>query len=284
MGKTESEMYLALSKIDSSSNTENMTAYFAWYEKEFTPLKAPSTQKEERRIMLNLIRSFGKMSPMDIKPSDVYNYHAARSKATPDGADREKALLSSMMGKLMNRGIIDKNPCIGIKKNGSKVRDRYVTDLEFHTVRKYATKPMQAAMDIAYLTGLRLGDILSLTQDSIKNEGIYCRTSKTTKSIIFLWSQALRSAVDLANESSGDSLISNKYGHQYTASGFKSLWQRMIKKVVEKEGIERYQFRDLRTKAACDTDGSAQKLLGHSTDKITNRNYRILPEKVNPTR
>ena len=286
LGRTESEMYLALAKLTSGSNNVTMEMHFAKYLKEDTPKKAPSTQKEEVRIMGNLIKSFGKMMPTEIKPHHVFTYHEARSRTTPNGADREKALLSSVMCKLMNHGIVDKNPCLGIKKNGSKVRMRYVTDEEFEAVYKHASPIMQVAMSIAYLTGLRMGDIISLTKDDIKEDGLYCDTSKTTRAMIYNWSDALLDTINKAREHTGDStyIIANKHGQRYTASGFKSSWQRLMRKTAEAEGIERFQFRDLRTKAAEDTTENAQKLLGHSSDAITNRNYKVRPWRVNPTK
>lgn len=286
LGRTESEMYLELAKITSGKSGNTMASHFAKYLKEYTPKKAITTQKEEMRIMNNIIKSFGRMYSHEIKPHHVFKYHEARTKMSPNGADREKALLSSVMGKLMNQGIVDRNPCLGIKKNGSKVRDRYVTDDEFAAVLKHASPIMQTAMTIAYLTGLRMGDILSLTVANIKEDGLYCDTSKTTRSMIYNWSDALLDTINKAREYTGNStyIIANKHGQRYTSSGFKSSWQRLMRKVVELEGIERFQFRDLRTKAAEDTLENAQKLLGHSSDKVTNRNYKVRPWRVNPTK
>jgi integrase len=288
LGRSESEMYLALANLTTGVNahSDTMDMHFARYLKEDTPKKATSTQKEEVRIMRNLMKSFGQMRPAEIKPHHVFTYHQARSKTTPNGADREKALLSSVMAKLMNIGVVDRNPCLGIKKNGSKVRMRYVTDAEFAAVYKHASPIMQVAMSIAYLTGLRMGDIISLTQADIKEDGLYCDTSKTTRAMIYNWSDALLDAINKAREHTGNStyIIANKHGQRYTASGFKSSWQRLIRQASEAENIERFQFRDLRTKAAEDTSENAQRLLGHSSDKITNRNYKVRPWRVNPTR
>lgn len=285
LGKTESEMYRALSDLNAiGGNT--MLAYFDRYTKEDTPKKAVSTQKMEAYSMANLQRVFGEMKPENIKPSHVYKYHTLRSKTAKASADREKALLSSVMNKVMMEGIINTNPCTGVKKNPSKPRDRYVTDQEFQAVRKHASPILRATMDIAILTGLRMGDILKLTTDDLKEKGIYCKTSKTTRALIFLWSEALHDAIEHARASSNGEhyIISNKHGQRYTASGFKSLWQRTIKRACQAENIERFQFRDLRTKAGCDLVGDATRLLGHSSDKITKRHYEILPWEVKPTK
>jgi len=284
LGKTESDMYRALAEIKTIGGA-NMHAHIEKYIKEITPTKAATTQKLELLIVQNLIKSFGKMMPHEIRPSHIYQYHQARSKKTKAGADREKALISSIMNYLMMNGVVDKNPCIGVKKNGSNARDRYVTDEEYKQVRTLATPIVQAAMDIAFLTGLRLGDILSLTDENIKEDGIHHQTSKTGRKMIFKWSNALIDAVALARKAGNNSrhIIANRHGQRYTASGFKSAWQRLCRKAAD-AGIDRFQFRDLRTKAACDTKGNATKLLGHSSDKVTKRFYEIKPWEVEPTK
>ena len=215
LGKTESEMYRSLSDLNKiGGNT--MLAYFDRYSKEDTPKKAISTQKMEVYTMANLCRVFGNMLPTDIKPSHVYKFHTLRSKTSKASADREKALLSSVMNKIMMEGIIDINPCYGVKKNPAKPRDRYVSDDEFQAVRKHSSPILQAAMDIAILTGLRMGDILKLTVDDLKEKGLYCQTSKTTRALIFLWSPALIEAIEHAKNASngGHFIISNKHGQR----------------------------------------------------------------------
>ena len=287
LGSTEHEMYRSLADLHSLGTKDvTMDNHFQRYLKEDTPKKAISTQKMEVYSMKNLQAVFGKMEPKAIQPHHVYKFHKERSKSSRASANREKSLLSSVMNKLMMEGIINANPCIGVKKNSTKPRQRYVTDMEFNLVRKHAPPILQAAMDIAILTGLRMGDILNLTKDSIKEKGLYCQTSKTTRALLFLWSPALFEAINLAQRSSNDGyyIISNKHGQRYTSSGFKSLWQRTIKKACQIEDIERFQFRDLRTKAACDSKDDPTRLLGHSSDKVTKLHYQINTWQVKPTR
>jgi len=285
LGKTESDMYRELANLTTPGNA-SMQVYIEQYLKEVTPTKAVSTQKNELPCAINLMKVFGKMKPNAIKSKHVYQYHAARSKTSTAGADREKALLSSVMNGLMMQGIVDKNPCIGVKKNGTQARERYVTDDEYISVHTMATPIMQVAMDIALLTGLRMGDILRLTYDNIQEDGLHVQTSKTGRKMIYKWSDALLDAIRCAKQNNGNSrcyIIANKQGQRYTSSGFKSAWQRLCRKAAS-EGIARFQFRDLRTKAACDTKGNATQLLGHSSDAVTKRFYQVKPWEVEPTK
>jgi integrase len=51
-------------------------------------------------------------------------------------------------------------------------------------------------MEIAWLTGLRRDDILSITRDQVTDDGLYVPTSKTGKPLLFEWTEELREVVD----------------------------------------------------------------------------------------
>lgn len=71
-----------------------------------------------------------------------------------------------------------------------------------------------------------------------------------------------------------------------TADGFDSIWQRFMKKALEKTALkERFTEHDLRAKVASDTESEhARQLLGHATQEITERIYRRKANLVKPTR
>jgi len=71
-----------------------------------------------------------------------------------------------------------------------------------------------------------------------------------------------------------------------TANGFDSIWQRFMKKALEKSDLkERFTEHDLRAKVASDTESEhARILLGHANIEITNRVYRRKATKVKPIR
>jgi integrase len=71
-----------------------------------------------------------------------------------------------------------------------------------------------------------------------------------------------------------------------SADGFDSIWQRFMKKTLEKTAlINRFTEHDLRAKVASDTESEhARQLLGHATQEITDRVYRRKAEVVRPTK
>jgi integrase len=66
---------------------------------------------------------------------------------------------------------VDTNPCRDVRKFSEPKRERYVTDAEYNAVHKLASPMMRVAMDLAVLTGLRRGDLLTLTRHNLSDEG-----------------------------------------------------------------------------------------------------------------
>ncbi len=142
-------------------------------------------------------------------------------------------------------------------------------------------------MDIALMTGLRLGDVLSLQLQNITKAGLEVRTGKTGKELVFEWTPELRASVDRAIALRGNAasmfLICSGRGHRYTTDGFKSIWQRLIKKCLADSVIDHtFQFRDLRGKTGSDAED--ENLLGHQDKRTLQRHYKRKPQKVTPLR
>lgn len=63
--------------------------------------------------------------------------------------------------------LVDSNPTRDLRFPKGGRRTRYVNDAEFQAVRGICSARLQAAMDLAYLTGQRQGDILAMRWDHI---------------------------------------------------------------------------------------------------------------------
>lgn len=89
-----------------------------------------------------------------------------------------------------------------------------------------ASPALKAYLLLKLLNGLRRGDLLRLSLESLPANGIHVRMSKTGACYVSL---------------------------QKTASGFDSLWRRFMSKVLRGTSIrERFQEKDLRKKTASD--------------------------------
>ncbi len=262
------------------------------YMKEVAPKKAPRTYKNNLYEVRTLRAVFGRMCPEEVTPQDIYAYMDARN--APVAANREKALLSHIFSYGIRWGVLTNNPCRNVARTPEEARDRYVEDWEYEAVWKLAPQAIQCAMDLACITGLRMGDIIYLNiRDNIRNDGLYVEArkrqkNKKKKKLLFEWTPELRGVVDRCKTLRGKItslyLICNRQGQRYTEDAFKSLWQRVIRQAVKKRAIsERFTFHDLRAKAGSDAENPTE-LLDHDDPRTTNRVYRRKLRRVTPTR
>ncbi len=226
------------------------------------------------------------MLPDDMTQQMIYQYMDERS-AFPTAARHDVTLLGHVFVKAIRWGAATKNPARGIEKPKSKPRDRYVTDKEFLAVRELAIPPLQVAMDLALLTGLRRGDILNLTRDSLTEEGLLVKTSKTNKGLLFDYTDELNEVISRAKklrpQLPGYYLVRTRQGKQYSGPGFAANWRRLMNKAAKK-GIQKFTFHDIRAKSASDSESlqEASARLGHTSTAITDRVYMRVPYRVRP--
>ncbi len=212
------------------------------------------------------------------------------------------ALLSHIFTKAVEWGIVDRNPCREIRKQRPAPRDRYIEDWEYEAVYSMVPEMIQVAMDLMHLTGLRPGDLLSLTRDNLTDRGIEIIPRKSIrhlpdgsvtkgKKLIIGWTDELRAVVTRAKKLPPhvrSPIISTRHGKPYSIDGFNSIWYRHMQKAVkdpENPLKASFQFRDLRAKSASDdTPERATARLGHSDPGLTERIYRRAPRIVRPLR
>lgn len=291
IGKTVREMYTGLAGILGERPIATMGDLIDRYLLEVVPNKSERTQRDNRYESKFLKTAFRDMLPEEFRPKHGYAYYHERCKKSLKRANAELALLSHIFTKAIEWGIVEDNPCRHVRKQRPKPRRRYVSEVEYEAAYKAMPVMVQCAMDLAVLTGLRPGDLLSLTRENLTDDGIEIATSKTGKALLIEWSPALRSAVKRAQKlppQVRQPLICNKQGKAYTVDGFNTIFYRAMGKAIEdpENGLsERFQFRDLRAKSASDdTAEAASKRLGHASPAITEKVYRRKAERVKPLR
>ncbi len=274
--------------LNSSGAGFSLGAIMDRYMREIAPTKAPRTYKNYEREMRLLKAGFGHMLPDDLTPPNIYAYLDSRP---PVAGNREKALLSTVFSYAVRWGLATDNPCRLVKRNTETPRDRYVEDWEYRAVYALASPMMQIAMEVARMTGLRQGDILKIKLTDVKDGGLHSHTGKTKKRMIYEMTPELAAVVDrsqsipiLGVQPLHPYLIRTERGSGYTAYGFRTIWQKLMRRALSAEVIkERFTFHDLRAKAA-DGAENASELLGHDDPRTTNRVYRRAPRRVNPAK
>lgn len=194
------------------------------------------------------------------------------------------------------------NPVVSIKRMATPARDRYPTDsevrrLKFHAMvgrdgaRTRSGPYVAAAIDLAYLTGQRIGDLLELrwskraaTNEAgevvapyISEDGIFFKPAKTAGStgakVLITWTPRLRAVIARIEASGRRNLrfvLTNQEAQQLLYDTFSTAWWR----ACDRAGIKGLHFHDLKAKALTDEEElrgleAARKKGAHSTTKQT---------------
>jgi integrase len=99
-------------------------------------------------------------------------------------------------------------------------------------------------MELSYLLRARLGEVLALRVDDVKDEHIVLRRSKGSEGELTMLSERLIDAVSVIR---GGDMVA----HQYSQGGFSSAWRR-LQGHMKKAGIEPFPFHDIKSKGISD--------------------------------
>src|SRR6185437_5369864 len=263
--------------------------YIERYKRECVPKLAPRTQENYSRALARLDQVFGHMQPDEVRPKDIGVY-LDRPKGKI-AANRDIAVLSAVFAKMVGRWYVaERNPCVGVERNPSRHRDRYITDEEYAAVHAIASPRVRLAMDLALITGQRQGDLIALPFKNVTDDGILFRQGKTGKRLCVGWSEALHEVVARARAlvpqvDIGGYVIRTKFGRPYASGGFRACWQRNMNRAMDKKAIaERFTFHDIRAKCVSDSKSlqEANERAGHQTMSMTKGTYDRGVRKVTP--
>lgn len=288
------------------ADTTLMRLIFDRYELEVVPGKAPATQKENLR-QLGILRKIFDGAPIDaITPQIVAQYRDQRGRQAATGANRELALLSHVWNMAREWGYTaGENPVRGVRRNKERPRDFYADDAVWDAVYGHASPELRDAMDLAYLTGQRPADVMKMRWADIQDGALEVRQNKTARYLRILLDGEDGRRTELGQLLDRIRGRERKIRSMYlvaTPEGvplnrgtlrlrFTLARQKAADALVEqgKEALAQrvlgFQFRDIRPKAASETDlNHASKLLGHTDRQITQTVYRRVGETVLPTR
>ena len=299
LGKTLNEAYKVWAqRLELHSDAKTMAELFDRYAYEVVPDKAIKTQESNNYSLRKLRPVFGHMRIESVKPIHVYKYRDLRGKDGKTIANRDLEVLSHAFTKAIEWGLCENHPIKGkVNKFSRPPRRRYIEDWEIKEALSVASPFLKSYIHLKLMTGLRRGDLLLIKHSDIKDDGIYVQPRKTKSStgkkiIIEMTPELYEVLAEIKNNSNkilSVWLFHTNKGQPYikdngSANAFDSMWQRFMKKVLEKtKVVERFTEHDIRAKVASDTNiEHAQKLLGHSSSEVTNRVYRRKAERIKP--
>ena len=188
-------------------------------------------------------------------------------------------MLKRIFNLAINWNLTTVNPVRGVKFFKIGVEStRIVSESEFQSLYTFAYPAMKPVLITAFMTGMRLSEILSLNWHDLdfENNCIYVRDTKNFDGRIIPINSVLRETLfSLKRESNNEKIFSYKSRNSFASS---------FRKVLKASGIKHCRFHDLRHTFATRLvmNGvdliTVQELLGHKDIRMVKRYSHPTPE------
>ncbi len=237
---------------------------------------AEKTKKSYGVAVRKLCLIMAEFSPEQVTARDIRAIlHHHRDK--PATGNLLRNVLIGALELACIEGLVDRNVARDTQPAKMRTRTRYITNEEFQAIREKATPTLRTIMDLCYLTGQRIGDVLAIRHADITEAGIAFSQQKTKHRMIVGWTDELRYVIAEAKAMHtslrGLTLLHTRHGKPFSYSTIRTLWDRAIASA----GVEDAHLHDLRAKSGTDAKAQgidAMKLLGHTTESSHNRYQR----------
>lgn len=301
-------MYAALAqKLAEGVSDDRFPALIAAWQRDVMPRHAAKTQVDEKAMCKVIGDSFAEFRVADIHAPDVADF-LQPLRVKPRTHNGYRAMLRELLRYGIERGHRTENPCDHIKTLPTPARTRYISDSELRRVKVGAIvgddgrptrsgQMIAALIDVAYLTGQRIGDLLDLRWQRdpddadaphVTDQGLKFRPAKTRgktgAAVLIRWTPKLKDAVERIKRLQAERLLKRRAsqrlvsgylftgqdGKELTYSGAISAWKRALKRA----GVKDAHFHDIRAKALTDKEAregmTAARTMGtHSTEAQT---------------
>ena len=260
-------------ELEGKNNARTVGAAIDKYLTLFGPRLSENTRIAYESAGKTLKRFFGE-APLDqVRVEHLATYRdISKRKAS---VNMQLMFLTMVYQRAKEWGWCATNPASETKRARVEERDRYLTHEEYVTLWEASRPLVRAVMDLCYLTAMRQSDVFKLRLSDLQEDGVYVRQQKTGKRQLFRWTQELRDAVEAARSLPRPIgslfLLCDQKGAAYTQRRFQKYWTTDWRKT----DVPDAHFHDLRAKAATDTEGDAQVLLGHVNRKMTDHYVKL---------
>ena len=220
-----------------------------------------------RNYRRHLSAVFGAMQPDEVTQAMVVRYLRNCARTSARG---EIGLLSMAFTAWMEAERLDFNPAFGVKvRLPVSRRDRLLADAEIDAIVAKADERLAVAVELAYATGLRIGDLIALRWGDLQT---VVQTQKTGARQAYEATEALSAILTRARalQARVASLyvLCDRRGRKWKDDTLRAHWDRACKAA----GVEDAHFHDLRAAGGTEVDrqgGDAQKFFGHKSRRTT---------------
>lgn len=282
---------------------DTVPALIAQWMKEIGSQHSKKTQANDEYQTREISERLAEFRAVEITPPVVKQFLSAY-RDRPRTHNAYRAVLRELMRYAEELGWRDagSNPVTSIRTMSIKKRTRYITDSELRRIKVAAIygddgrrtrsgDMVCLTIDLAYLTGQRISDILDLRWSKalatdakgeieagyMETFGIHFEPAKTSTTssakVLIEWTPRLRDLIERLRSTRGSGqiyVIGKRNGDRYTYSGFTSAWKRAVKRAK----VHDCHFHDIRAKALTDKEGqegmrAASTMGAHTTEQQT---------------
>lgn len=247
---------------------------------EYLPLickgRKPSTVNQYKIAAKKLAHKFGDFTVQDVQGKDVAALKRDLGN-TPNMANRCLTVLRLVFALALEDQVVAVNPCIGIKRHLEQKRKRLLTEGEFAAIYNVAGPRLKVIIDLAVLTGQRIGDVLKIHRAHLLPDGIRFEQQKTGAKLTVKWTDELREVVARAKTLNQNiralTLLHGRSGKPPDYRTVREQWD----KACTAAKVPDAHLHDLRALSATWTKrqgGNATPLMGHSSANQTVRYLR----------
>lgn len=217
--------------------------------------------------------TFRHMNPDQITAADVWDLLDDLTE-TPVAANTCISLLRQIMSYAVRTRLIPSNPALEVGRAFVAKRTRLISWQEYKAIYAKATPHLQVIMDLLYLTGQRVMDVLTIKHADLREEGIYFEQDKTEARLVVAWTQELRGVVQRVQSTprhiKASTLLHNRKGRVLDYDAVLGLWT----KACDDACVDDAQMRDLRAMSLTRVKQehgkkAAQAVGGHATEQMT---------------
>jgi integrase len=238
--------------------------------------KADTTIAQYNVAARRLQEILAEFAPTQVTPRHIAQIRRSMSDSYAV-ANRTIGVLRMVFDYALDEELVESNPCVGIKRLAQHARTRRLLPSEYRAIYAKAGPLLQVVMDLCYLTGQRVGDVLTIKRADLGDDGIYFKQQKTGARLVVAWTPELRAVVDQAKALHGPVVgLFLLKGTRAQAPTYTMIWKRW-RKACRDAGVEDANIHDLRAMSGTEAEAQgidAQKLLGHTDRKMTRRYLR----------
>ncbi len=301
-------LYRALADLEMQALPgDRMPALVADWQRDVMSRHAAKTQIDEKRRCAQIAARFADFRADQVQAPDIAEY-LLPFRSQPRTHNLNRAMLRELMRYAIERGYRTDNPVAAIRTMSEKARTRYLTDSEVRRIkvggiygddgkRTRSGLMLAALIDMAYLTGQRVGDLLALRwerdprrpdEPHISAEGLRFRPAKTRGStgaaVLIEWTPRLAAVVERLRSMRAARMLKTRAeqrvvcgavfttqsGTPLSYTALASAWKRAGRRAQVNDA----HFHDLRAKALTDKERNegmqaARTMGAHSTEQQT---------------